>query len=61
MTKTWEKKMVFVSYFGITKIGQERPVKGHNCGFFCVTFPKLGHLESYTSLYACVVWGFNRE
>ena len=45
--------MVFVSYIGITKIGQERPVKGHHYGFFRLIFPNLGYLERYTSLYAC--------
>ena len=56
-----EKKLVFVSYIGMTKIGQESPVKEHSCGFFYLIFQDLGDLECYISLCACVFWGFNRE
>ena len=56
-----EKKLVFLSYIGMTKIGQESPVKEHSCGFFYLIFQDLGDLECYTSLCACVFWGFNRE
>ena len=38
---------------GITKIGQERPVKGHNHGFLPFIVPNLGHLERYTPLNMC--------
>ena len=35
---------------GITQKGQKGPVKGHNCGFLPLIFPKLGHLYRYTPL-----------
>ena len=35
---------------GMTKKGQNSSVKGHNCGFLPLIFPKLGHLECNSPL-----------
>ena len=43
---------------GITKKGQESPVKGHSFGFAPLIFANLGHLECYTPLNGMYFWRF---
>ena len=43
---------------GITKKGQESPVKGHNFGFLPLIFDNLGHLEFCIPLNGMYFWRF---
>ena len=43
---------------GITKKGQESPVKGYNCRFLPLIFPNLWHLKRYTPLNGMCFWSF---
>ena len=48
---------------GITKKGQESPIKRHTCEFLIFIFPNLRHSERYTlpPLTECVVGVLSRE
>ena len=43
---------------GITKKGQESPVKGNNSGFLPLIFNNLGHLECCIPLNSMYFWRF---
>ena len=59
--RSWAYSRKYGYACGVTKKGQESPVKEHSFGFLPLIFANLEHLERQTPLNGMCFGGFSRE